>query len=88
LKGHARLTSGGHVFGTKTTLRAYYRHIHSREEYYQKGGTVFLILGLLLSLSACSQVPIVAPEATVAAPSETFTPYVAGTEAALASPTP
>lgn len=47
----------------------------------------FLIPGLLLSLIACAQVPRVAPEATVAAPSETFTPYVAGTQAALASPT-
>lgn len=48
----------------------------------------FPIAAVFLSLIACSQIPVVAPEATVAEPSATFTPYVAGTETALMSPTP
>ena len=47
-----------------------------------------LILGFLFAFIACSQQPLVPAETTVAAPSETFTPWVEGTQAALASPTP
>lgn len=48
----------------------------------------FLIPGLLFAFIACSQQPIIPVEAPVTAPSETFTPWVEGTKAALASPTP
>ena len=48
----------------------------------------FLLAGSLFSLITCSQVPVTVSEATPIAPSETFTPYDAGTEAALATPTP
>ena len=45
----------------------------------------FLILVLLFSLIACSGQPAIST--SNAAPSETFTPYVEGTDMALASPT-
>lgn len=45
----------------------------------------FLFLVFLFTLIACSGQPTVSTSSP--APSETFTPYVAGTEAALASPT-
>ena len=47
--------------------------------------TSFLIPVLLFSFIACTQQPI--NTAATSAPSETFTPHVAGTETALASPT-
>ena len=48
----------------------------------------FLIFSLLSGHIACSQKPIVAPKVTEPSPSEILKPYVAGTEAALASSTP
>ena len=51
-----------------------------------------ILIVLLFTVSACSQNPIVVPEATAPGPTATFTPYVGGTETALAadlaSPTP
>ena len=51
-----------------------------------------ILIVLLFTVSACSQNPIIAPEATAPGPTATFTPYVGGTETALAadlaSPTP
>ena len=43
-----------------------------------------ILIVLLFALSACSQNPIELPNATTPAPSVTFTPYVGGTETALA----
>jgi hypothetical protein len=46
----------------------------------------FLLFALLGSLAACSQAPVVGTPASI--PTETFTPYVGGTETALAFLTP
>ena len=46
----------------------------------------FLLFALSFSVVACSQVPVVATPTSIA--TETFTPYVGGTETALASITP
>jgi len=46
----------------------------------------FLLFALLVSLAACSQSPVILTATVI--PSETFTPYVGGTETALASLTP
>ena len=48
----------------------------------------FMIFVSLFSLIACSQKPIVTSEATTSASVPSATPWVEGTEMALASPTP
>jgi hypothetical protein len=46
----------------------------------------FLLFALLVSLAACSQAPVIATATSI--PTETFTPYVGGTETAQAFLTP
>jgi hypothetical protein len=73
-------------FGTKNKKKTYYPHILLRRDKMSRIKKSFLFFVLLFSLAACTQKPI----AAIGTP--TFTPYVGGTQMALAaqfaSPTP
>jgi len=77
----------GVLFGTGSEMEALYRYLISSEVNMKAKRSLLMVI-VLVSLAACSHKVEVITPAPVASVTPTFTPWVAGTETALANPLP